>query len=738
MTHWLLYLRAGLRSPPHVTIGKAVRLGARIAGQRYSRRRDLHRPTFLAHAPDGALRRRIHLDQWSMSPDDEIFLAQATSQYLGHRFDLLGSGWSQVHHGVDCPGLSDHRFPPGPIVEADGEGRWLSGRVNAANLGECQRIWRLIRQPYVPIDWQLDFKSGYLWSALTHFRDVRYGDALGADVKVPWELARMQHLPQLALAYRFAAAGKPGFAAPARYAETFRNQIIDFIATNPPRFGVNWTCAMDVAIRAVNILVAFDLFIDAGATFDAEFLDLVRRSVAEHGHHVLGNLEWAEANRGNHYFANILGLLFAGAYLPRSSEIDAWFSFAVREFIAESAAQFLPDGGNIEGSTAYHCLCGEFLLYGLALLLGIEEEETQTLLRPQRGLHIRPPQSTAGLTLHDIAPGQVSPLPNALFATLAAAARLSRHATKPTHDIVQWGDNDSARLLKLRPAWTRAADERGETKDAPVSPADSIVENTLDRRAFVAAAAALTRQKQQEDWAGRWMETNIVRALARGRAGPVAASQTTGDIGESNLIDIVASIHSLAPESRRMTEIPVPPGIFEGVERFAYPHFGHYAFLSSRIFLAIRCPQREFGAAPGHAHDDLLAVELQVEGRNVLADPGTFVYTPLPDERNRYRAAEAHSVPRAAKGGGADISRSLFEISAVPGAQCLFFGKHGFAGEAFGPGWRTIRVVLCETDRILIVDGCPTGPLAPLAARQILPSFCRGYGAKTSDSPRPY
>jgi hypothetical protein len=719
MTHWSLYLRAGLKHPPHVSIAKAFGLGLRIGRQALSRRQDWRAPTFLARAPDGALRRRIRLPDGPLSADDQIVLAQSTSQYLANRFDLLGSGWRHVHHGAACLGLEGHRFPDGPTVIADSEGHWLAGRINAANLSESQRLWRLVRQPYVPIDWQLDFKSGYRWSERTHFLDVRYGHALGADVKVPWELARMQHLPRLAIAYRVAAAGGRHFSAPARYAEVFRNQIIDFIATNPPRFGVNWACAMDVAIRIVNVLVALDLFIDAGATFDSPFLDLIRRSVAEHGRHVLENLEWAEANRGNHYFADIVGLLFAAAYLPLSPETDAWFSFAAKEFIAEGAAQFLADGGNIEGSTAYHCLCGEFLAYGAALLLGIDEQEMEALARPQSALRVRPPQCAGGLPFHNLSPGQISPLPASLFATLAAAARLARDATKPNCEIVQWGDNDSGRLLKLQPVST-----------------DGTSENTLDRRAFVAAAAALTAQKELEDWAGRRPEGNLAQALARGRAAPVAASRSERGIGESSLEAILASIQTLAPESRRIVEIPVRAGVFEALERVAYPQFGHYAFVSPSLFLAIRCPQRGFGAAPGHAHDDLLAVELQIDGRDMLADPGTFLYTPLPGERNRYRAAEAHSVPRPAGNGRADLSRGLFEISAVPGAQCLFFGPQGFAGEAFGPGWRTIRVLLCDGDRIIISDGCLTGPLAPLAAKECLPFFCRGYGSKTAHSPR--
>jgi hypothetical protein len=74
----------------------------------------------------------------------------------------------------------------------------------------------------------------------------------------------------------------------------------------------------------------------------------------------------------------------------------------------------------------------------------------------------------------------------------------------------------------------------------------------------------------------------------------------------------------------------------------------------------------------------------------------------------------------------------------LPGGRCLYFGARGFAGEAFTPGWRTLRVVLCGPDVIRIADGCLTGPLAGLAASQDLPPFCSGYGCKTARSPRAF
>ena len=45
----------------------------------------------------------------------------------------------------------------------------------------------------------------------------------------------------------------------------------------------------------------------------------------------------------------------------------------------------------------------------------------------------------------------------------------------------------------------------------------------------------------------------------------------------------------------------------------------------------------------GHAHADLLSVDLTVRGRPVVVDSGTFTYTSDPRERNRFRAGAAHN-----------------------------------------------------------------------------------------------
>ena len=259
-----------------------------------------------------------------------------------------------------------------PCRAADRDGAWLAGELNASNVAAAQELWRRIDDgSYQPIDWQLDFRSGYRWRADAHFSTLEIPVDTGADVKVPWELGRLQHLPQLALCAILARSGTKGFGPAADYLRELRYQLLDFLALNPPRFGVNWMCPMDIGIRVANMLLALDLVIGAGLDPGQDIIDIVLRAAREHADHIATHLEWSESGRSNHYLANLVGLLWAASYLPSDLQTDGWLAFASAEFLQEADRQFLPDGGNYEGSTNYHRLSGELVLFGISLLAGL-------------------------------------------------------------------------------------------------------------------------------------------------------------------------------------------------------------------------------------------------------------------------------------------------------------------------------------------------------------------------------
>lgn len=77
-----------------------------------------------------------------------------------------------------------------------------------------KKSYSLIDKEYKPIDWQKDFKSGFRWSAKDWYLNQRNS----VDIKVPWEIGRLQHLPQLALACVLEYEEK--------YIKEFKNQIL--------------------------------------------------------------------------------------------------------------------------------------------------------------------------------------------------------------------------------------------------------------------------------------------------------------------------------------------------------------------------------------------------------------------------------------------------------------------------------------------------------------------------------
>ncbi len=715
-------LRQSSHASPYHFAYKALALGYRGLLRTARRVRDRREITFSQEAPGGKLLRYFAQRQPLMRPPDRDCIRALADHYLDHRFSLLGSGWVQVRHGIRCAGLEGHQYAMGATVQADGAGRWLETRINPANLPEARLIWSLVEDAYTPIDWHLDFKSGYRWSEATWYLDVPFAHEPGVDIKVPWELARMQHLPQLAWAYAFAADGLDGFKRPQVYTREFRNQVLDFIATNPPRFGVNWRSTMDVAIRVANWLVAFDLFRGYGAGFDGAFEDVFTRSVFEHRRHIVENLEWHPRFRGNHYLSNIVGLLFTAAYLPCTPETNAWLTFAIRELGNEVAHQFNPDGANFEASTSYHRLAAEMVVYATALVLGLPQEKQAALSERGSLLHrLRLGSNVDTITLHSQSDDRLTPFSASYAERLEKMAEFTQHITKSSGHIPQIGDNDSGRFFKLQPTYhritVREARRRYANLDGYVDLPDDAVywdENGLDHRHLVAAINGLFRRADLTAFAGDgWVETAVVWHLAGGttlpsylQSGERTAAERVCIGGVDNWENISGKLKLVPEDHKHISEIHVPGGrLREGLRLCAYPHFGLYLYQSSRLFLAVRCGSIGQDGVGGHAHNDQLSLELTVDGYDWIADPGTYLYTPLPWRRNEYRSVKAHFAQRCARGrepGRLDLG--LFRLGDEARAECLYFGSEGFVGRHQGFGRPVYRMVQVLDDLLRVVD----------------------------------
>ncbi|MCH7551143.1 MAG: DUF86 domain-containing protein, partial [Proteobacteria bacterium] len=158
-----------------------------------------------------------------------------------------------------CPGDAER------ILKAAGDA--LEGRVDLLGSGPVT-LGR-------PIPWHQDFKSGHRWP-IVMFRRIDVMD-LGrdSDVKVPWELSRLQWLIPAGQAYLLTGDEK--------YAEAGRAVIEDWAAANPLAQGVNWACTMDVALRGITLVWLFRVFHQAAAWSDEGFRHDFLKLVYLHG-----------------------------------------------------------------------------------------------------------------------------------------------------------------------------------------------------------------------------------------------------------------------------------------------------------------------------------------------------------------------------------------------------------------------------------------------------------------------
>ncbi len=660
---------------------------------------------------------------WSELPADlhphHADLTRLTDRYLRHEFDLLGSGWVEVRHGAACGGFAGSRYEPGSSVEADRQGVWLVGRLNDANVATASRVWALVDDGYVPIDWQLDFRSGFRWSERTWYRDIQFMGMPGRDIKLPWELARMQHLPQLALAAHLARRGAEGFEGPDRYEREFRNQVLDFVATNPPRFGVNWAIAMDVAIRATNWLVAWDLFRASGTTFDPAFESILAASIRDHGRFVVANIEWFEIH-GNHYLADVCGLLFIAAYLPGDRETDAWLAFAGRELLLEVEHQFWRDGANFEASTAYHRLGAEMVAWSVGLLLALPDDRLRAFADHPAARYgsARPLSSDPIPTPLDVG-GRKRPIPSWLPDRLRRMALFTRDVTKPSGRVAQIGDNDSGRFLRLLPALREGR------------------EDSLDHRNLVATIDAIVGGDAPSGTDGSLMQALLGRARLPMDPSTDAAARDVRVGDDAVFNELAGHARDATNDHRRTVTIAVDGGgLLDGLEQVAYPDFGFWLFRSQRLWLGVRCGPIGQQGNGGHAHNDQLGIELSIDGTDWLRDPGTYIYTAAPEQRNAYRAAAAHTGPSYADREPARLDIDLFTLGGESEARCEYWGPKRFAGQLRSPGGRRLGCIVEVRGDAVVVRHWSVG--APLAGahgddvdwRALRPNvpFSPGYG----------
>ncbi len=225
------------------------------------------------------------------------------------------------------------------------------------------------------IDWHCDFRllaqNGTDTNfPLNYYKDIKIesggAEQLVKDIKLPWELSRFQHF--LVSGHAYAQTGNE------KYAQSFVDQLADWMEKNPVLLGPNWVCPMDVAIRALNWIWAFQFFKNS-PSISMHFWQRFVCSLYDHFDYLENNWEIYDSRTSNHYFSDLIGYYYLCYFFQPLSRIllkkAAWCH---EQLFHELDKQIFQEGTSYEGSTSYHRLITEIVYHVLLVseLFGFE------------------------------------------------------------------------------------------------------------------------------------------------------------------------------------------------------------------------------------------------------------------------------------------------------------------------------------------------------------------------------
>jgi len=337
-----------------------------------------------------------------------------------------------------------------------------------------------------------------------------------------------------------------------------------------------------------------------------------------------------------------------------------------------------------------------------------------------------------------------SPFPPWYFERLEKMAEFTMHITKPNNHISQIGDNDSGRFFKFQPVFNKMTVSQAKKRYLNLEGYDDLPDNAiywdeefLDHRHLGAAINGLFGRDDFSAFADSgWLETDIVMSLVgslcllpnKNTDDPFAAERVCIDTSEDGWDELNRKLETHPENQKQTMKIPLPDGATDNLKLYAYPDFGLYIYRSKRFYLSVRCGPVGQNGNGGHAHNDQLSVELNVDGKDWIIDPGTYLYTPLPERRNEYRSVKAHFAPQIEGHEPGDMTINAFLLGGDPKAEVIFLGIHEFIGKHIGYGRPVYRRIAIEDAAVTVADFFSGSKLTQCTYKQI--SFSPAYGIR--------
>ncbi len=207
------------------------------------------------------------------------------------------------------------------------------------------------------IDWHREPVSGKR-SPLRHWKEFeKFGKRETGNKKIVWELNRHQHFFTLGVAF--------WMTGDERYAEIFARHLESWMKQNPPGIGINWSSSLEVALRAVSWIWAFNFFRNS-EHFTPDLFKKALKYLYLHGRHIERYLS-KYYSPNTHLTGEALGLYYIGTQLPFLTRAKQWRKLGEDILNKEITKQILPDGVYFEQSTWYQRYTADFYSHFIVL-----------------------------------------------------------------------------------------------------------------------------------------------------------------------------------------------------------------------------------------------------------------------------------------------------------------------------------------------------------------------------------
>ncbi len=197
---------------------------------------------------------------------------------------------------------------------------------------------RRLQQP-----WNYDPIEEKYWPKRFYSETLLHASDTPKDVKIVWEINRFKDLPALAQAALLCGETK--------YADEIQHRMLSWIEDNPVAKTINWSSALEIAIRLVSWTASIALLKQAGMNISAE--SPIGRSIWQQVQYLAQDLSVDKVVRSNHLIGEAAGLFVVASYWDYP-EAKSHTALARRILEKEIIDQTYPDGSTKESSTWYH------------------------------------------------------------------------------------------------------------------------------------------------------------------------------------------------------------------------------------------------------------------------------------------------------------------------------------------------------------------------------------------------